>query len=277
MPVAVRILESNILKVPGPIFHHGQQTTRAVSSLSAALKQVLFSLDTRCSENSVCIKRIEMLTRRLLWLTLFALAMANVEATIVVHLRHLYYPENPLAIFPLHPFSQADLAIEMVREAATIVMLFTVSLLALHRSGRRFAAFVYIFGVWDLGYYLWLKLLIDWPQSWLEWDILFLIPWPWFGPWITPAIIALLFTIWGAWVLNSPKNPRFTRYSVGIFLTGAVLDVAAFLWPAIRLLQHGEQAFQNYVPDEFSWPLYLVGLLMMLTGLLQSVLPTNKS
>jgi hypothetical protein len=131
--------------------------------------------------------------RTLLWLTLFAIAMAYFEAALVVHLRHLYYPGNPQAIFPLQLMSHADLAMELGRELATVVMIITVALLAVRDNGRRFAAFVFLFGIWDLFYYAWLKVLIDWPQSWLEWDVLYLVPWIWLGPWITAALIALLF------------------------------------------------------------------------------------
>ena len=108
---------------------------------------------------------------------------------------------------------------------------------------------------------------MDGPQTWLEWDVLFLIPWPWFGPWITTAMIALLFTIWGAKVLASDHNPRFTRISGSVFVVGAILGLAAFLWPAALLLPDGEQAFDGYLPGNFPWLLYSIGLLTMTAGL----------
>ena len=206
--------------------------------------------------------------RSFIWLTMYAIAMAYVEAALVIHLRHLYYAENPLAIFPLRLLSHSDLAIEMVRELATLLMLLSVALLAERDIGRRFAAFVYVFGVWDLGYYAWLKILIGWPQSWLEWDVLFLLPWPWFGPWMTPVIIALLFTVWGTGILLSTRQPRFTRLSGGLFVGGSLLGLIAFLLPAAILLPHGEQAFQDYQPDHFPWLLFVSGFVAMLAGLL---------
>jgi hypothetical protein len=208
-----------------------------------------------------------MQTRTLLWLTLYAIAMAYIESALVVHLRHLYYAENPLAIFPLRLFSHRDLAIELAREIATVVMILTIALLAVRESGRRFAAFVYVFGVWDLFYYLWLKILIGWPQTWLEWDVLFLIPWPWLGPWITAALIALLFTLWGGWVLYTSREPRFDKLSVSVFIGGTVLGLAAFLWPGALLLPGGEAAFDGYQPGNFPWIISLIGLLAMTAGL----------
>ncbi|MGD8570522.1 MAG: hypothetical protein PVJ39_20710, partial [Gammaproteobacteria bacterium] len=201
----------------------------------------------------------------------FAIAIAYVEAALVVHLRHLYYPDNPLAIFPLHLLSRHDLAMELAREVATVVMIVTVALLVVRDSGRRFAAFVFLFGIWDLFYYVWLEVLIDWPQGWLEWDVLYLIPWIWLGPWIAPALIALVFTLWGGHVLLSPQKPRFTRLTGTVFVAGAIAGVAAFLWPAVPLLPGGEQAFDGYQPGYFPWWLYLFGLLGITVGLVSMV------
>lgn len=212
-----------------------------------------------------------MHTRKIIILTLFALAMAYLEAAVVVHLRQLYYADNVQAIFPLQLLSHTDLLIELIREVATIVMLVTIALLTERDYGRRFATFVYCFGVWDLGYYGFLKLLIDWPQSWLEWDVLFLIPWPWFGPWLTAAVIAFLFIIWGGWILWSGYQPRMDWLSTSLFVIGALLGLSAFLLPAAMLLPQGEVVFQGYVPDHFSWGLYLPGLLGMSAGLFYAV------
>ncbi len=208
--------------------------------------------------------------RSILWLTLFAVAMANVEAVLVVHLRSLYYPDNPLAIFPLNLMSHRDLLIELGREAATIMMILAVALLAARRVISVFAAFVYMFGLWDIFYYVWLKLLIGWPSSWLEWDVLFLIPWPWFGPWLTPVLIALLFVIWGGWTLlmtQRGRDVRFTPTTCALFIMGTALALAAFLLPAVPLLPGGEEAFRGYRPDGFSWGLYTAGYILMAASL----------
>ena len=98
-------------------------------------------------------------------------------------MRHLYYANNPLEIFPLQFLDSYDTVLELSREAATVSMILTVALLADRSSRTRtFAAFVFVFGVWDLFYYFWLKVLMGWPRSWLEWDVLFLIPSVWLGP-----------------------------------------------------------------------------------------------
>ncbi len=204
---------------------------------------------------------------RLIWLTLFSIAMAHVEAALVVHLRTIYYADNPLAIFPLVILSQRDLTIELAREVATVVMILSVALLAEKGFTRIFAAFVYVFGLWDFCYYLWLKLMIGWPQDWMEWDVLFLIPWPWFGPWVAPASIALMFVVWGGWVLYQKSHLQFTWVSTTLFTLGMALALATFLLPGAVLLPGGTEAFRNFRPAEFSWALFSAGYLLMLVGL----------
>ncbi len=115
-----------------------------------------------------------------------------------------------------------------------------VALLAEHRRPvRTFAAFVFVFGgsLWDIFYYAWLKLLIDWPSSWLEWDVLFLIPWIWLGPWICPVLIALAFVVWGFRVLRSGEAPPLSAMSLNLFVAGSLLCLTAFL--AIELARVG--------------------------------------
>jgi len=205
----------------------------------------------------------------LLWLAAYAIAMALVEAALVVHLRHVYYPQNPLALFPLVLLTPDDLALELARELATVVMILTVAVLTARGFVRRFAAFVFVFGLWDLFYYVWLKLYLDWPSQWLEWDILFLIPWPWFGPWLAPALIALLFVFWGGWALTTPHELRLRSTDGMLFVAGALLALAAFLTPAWPLLAGGTAAFHGWMPDTFAWPLYLVGIAVMATALVR--------
>jgi hypothetical protein len=205
----------------------------------------------------------------LLWLAAYAVAMALVEAAIVVHLRHVYYLENPRALFPLQLLSADDLALELAREAATVIMILAVAVLAARSGMRRFAAFVYVFGLWDLFYYFWLKVYLGWPTQWLEWDILFLIPWPWFGPWLAPALIALLFALWGGWVLAMPRDLRLRRTDALLFVTGALLALAAFLAPAWPPLGSDATALRGWMPGSFLWPLYLVGLAVMAAALLR--------
>ena len=132
----------------------------------------------------------EKMSRRLFWIVFFSIAMAVVEAAIVVYLRKLYYPDG--FGFPLKPIELSTYLIELAREAATIVMLCAVGALAGKVFWEKFAYFLIAFGVWDIAYYIWLKIFLNWPSSLFDWDILFLIPLPWIGPVIAPVTIAII-------------------------------------------------------------------------------------
>src|SRR5689334_23913292 len=66
------------------------------------------------------------------------------------------------------------------------------------RTWRRRAGYAAIaFGVWDIFYYVFLRLISGWPRALLDWDILFLLPLPWWGPVLAPVSIALVMILWG--------------------------------------------------------------------------------
>jgi hypothetical protein len=205
--------------------------------------------------------------RTVLWLGVYAAAMSWLEAAVVVYLRRLYYPADQLTLFPMRVWRTSDLVVEIGREAATIVMILAVALLAVPGRTRRIAAFLYVFGVWDLLYYLWLKLVLGWPVSWADWDILFLIPWAWLAPWFTPAVAALLFALWGGGVLASGVESVIPRRAALFALTGLTLMLASFLEPALPLLGMSAAAAALFVPSRFLWAVYLPGVALLASGL----------
>jgi hypothetical protein len=212
--------------------------------------------------------------RILVLLVIYAVAMALLEAAVVVYMRRLYYPDNPLELFPLHFLNEYDPLLELSREGATIVMILAVALLAERRSlTRSFAAFVFVFGAWDLFYYAWLKILIDWPQRWLEWDVLFLIPSVWLGPWICPAAIAVLFVVWGSWTLLAQRDAKFTTTSLLMFVAGAAMGLASFMQPAIA---NGTETLSSYSPGVFWWWLFLPSYLLMVAALALTAWPSRS-
>ncbi|HEX7411836.1 MAG TPA: hypothetical protein VF298_06815, partial [Bacteroidales bacterium] len=107
-----------------------------------------------------------------IWIILFALAMGYLESAVVVYIRALYYPEG--FAFPLKEMAENLAITELFREAATLVMLLAIGFLATTERLHRFAWFLIVFGIWDIAYYFFLKLLIGWPESLLTYDILFL-------------------------------------------------------------------------------------------------------
>ncbi len=214
--------------------------------------------------------------RNVVWLAVFAIAMALLEAAVVIYLRSLYYPGNILKIFPPKILAHLDLVLEISREAATIVMLLGVAVLAERGFLRVFAAFVYGFGLWDIFYYVWLKVFIGWPVHWGGWDILFLIPWAWLGPWIAAVMVATIFVVWGGAVLSLPGSFRVSTSNVLIFTVGTALVLTSFLQPAFGLLGRGEQALADYRPGGFWWGAYASGLVLMAAALARTFLDGRR-
>jgi hypothetical protein len=209
-------------------------------------------------------------SRKLAWLSVYAVAMGFLEAAVVVYLRRIYYPENPLALFPLRVWAPADLLLEMGRETATLLMILAAAAVAERGAVRIFAAFAYLFGVWDVAYYIWLKVILHWPLEWLEWDILFLIPWTWLGPWPAPAMVALVLAFWGWRLLREERDWPLRPRNLFLFAAGALLVLTAFLQPAYPLLSGGPAALGSFRPGEFWWPVYGIGLAAMAAGLFRS-------
>ncbi|PIV62402.1 MAG: hypothetical protein COS14_02175, partial [Bacteroidetes bacterium CG02_land_8_20_14_3_00_31_25] len=127
--------------------------------------------------------------KRLLWLTLFSIAMGLLESAVVIYLRELYYPDG--FVFPLQIVSRTVAITEFFRELATLIMLMAVGYLTGKNLNQRFACFIYSFAIWDIFYYVFLYFIIGWPSSFLTWDVLFLLPTMWTGPVIAPIITSL--------------------------------------------------------------------------------------
>jgi hypothetical protein len=194
---------------------------------------------------------------RLVWTAVFGLAFGWVEAAIVVYLREIVYPGG--FSLPLAPIPTRLAVVELVREAATIVMLAAVAMLAGRTRWQRFSAFLVAFGVWDLVYYLGLKLALGWPESLATWDVLFLLPWPWLGPVYAPASVAVLMVIFGSLVfLREASRPGTAdRLSWALGAAGALV----LLWTWLRDL---DGALRQAPPQPYPWPAFLVGVALLI-------------
>ena len=195
--------------------------------------------------------------------TFFAIAMGYLEAIVVAYLRALYYPNG--FNFPLANLVQSEiLLIEWVREFATIVMLVTVAMLAGKKFFERSAYFIFAFAVWDIFYYVFLKVILDWPASLFTWDVLFLIPWPWVGPVITPVLCSLLMIFTAIAVLNlndKGKKIRTILYDWIIIILGILLVLISWMY------DYGKMIFLNnsdsgFVPTHYNWWLFGIGFIL---------------
>lgn len=149
------------------------------------------------------------LKNTILKVIIFSVAFAFVESSVVVYLRHLIGASQPvvnrnevLLLLPGIAFLEPKTAfniitnsqflfVEMIREAATLVMLASVALLAARNIKTAVVFFFLAFGIWDIFYYAFLKIVINWPKSFVDLDTFFLLPVPWMGPVFVPIVISL--------------------------------------------------------------------------------------
>jgi hypothetical protein len=205
------------------------------------------------------------LLKRLGVVSAYAIAMAWVESAVVMYLRVMIGRVDPYQANPL-PVSVGLGWIEVGRETATLVMLWTVGWLA-GRTWRGRAGYALIaFGVWDIFYYIFLIPMNGWPHSILDWDVLFLIPLPWWGPVLAPVLISLLLIIGGilaAWgeQSHSPAWPHWWAWLLNV--AGVGLALYTFMTPALQVLRKGEDAVRNALPSSFSWPLFVLALALL--------------
>ncbi len=203
----------------------------------------------------------------------FAIAMAWVESAVVFYLRTHLDRIEPLQANPL-PLVGRIGPVELVRELATLIMLLTVGLLAGRTGRERFAFALIAFGVWDIFYYVFLKVMCGWPSSLLDWDILFLIPLPWWGPVLAPMLIAALMIVWGTLATHFEQTPSSSRSSAGVWglsFLGAGLALYTFMADAIGVVDRGVAAVREVLPTHFNWPLFGVALALMAAPVVQLV------
>ena len=219
-------------------------------------------------------------TARWLAVALYAVAMAYVESAAVLYLRTIYGGVDPVG--PRHtPFDPLPdfVWIEIGREAATMVMLAAVGYLAGARLAGRLGAFAVAFGIWDIFYYVFLWLFAGWPASPLAPDVLFLIPLPWWGPVLSPVIVAAVIVMAGAAAMARELGdglPRPRRADVMAVLVGGGLCLAAFMANALAALADGGIEAAYYTRGgPFPWPLYAAGLVLGATGLVRSLTRTR--
>ena len=202
--------------------------------------------------------------KRLCTVFIYAIAMAWVESAVVVYLRVLTQRVNPYQANPL-PVSVGLGQIEIGREVATLVMLWAVGWLAGYTWRSRLSYSLIAFGVWDIFYYIFLVPMSGWPRSVLDWDVLFLVPLPWWGPVLAPMLISTLLIIGGVLVTQAelPDRPLWPRPGAWILnLAGVGLALYTFMAPALRSLGGGELAIRKTLPTSFNWPLFGVALVL---------------
>lgn len=203
------------------------------------------------------------------WLVVvvFAAGMAWVEAAAVYYLRVLVDRVEPYQANPL-PIHGVLGPVELVREAATLLMLAAVGMLAARTWCTRLGYTAIAFGVWDILYYVFLHLISGWPRSVFDWDVLFLLPLPWWGPVLAPVSIALLMVVWGT--LATQFSDRSAAASVtwaawASSCLGIVIALYVFMSDSLRAVTQGMDVTSATLPTSFNWPVFCVALVLLAT------------
>lgn len=218
-----------------------------------------------------------------LWIVFFAIAMGYLESAVVVYLRELYYPEG--FDFPLKAMTQTVAVTELYRELATLIMILAVSVLAAEFWLQRFAWFLVVFSVWDITYYVFLKVLIGWPASFFTTDILFLLPSIWTGPVIAPVINSLTMIMVAIVILKKTNESKILTRLTGIvwvlLIAGSLVVLIAYMKDFVAFVSEYKNPLpsgsigqsQNllslstrFMPRSFDWLLFFTGVCMHLAA-----------
>ena len=215
-------------------------------------------------------------------LIVFAVSMGFLEAIVVVYVRELYYPDG--FEFPLIALPPKIILIELIRELSTMLMLGAVAWLTGKSFIRRLSAFIFMFGIWDIVYYIALKIFLDWPESLLTWDILFLIPITWTSPVLAPVLCSVVMIFMAVTLErfhNKGKLSKINRIELLLIFMGAGVILYTFIYDFGKIILEGnflsdfltlpeDQRFldvlTSYVPDNYQWFIFSAGLLLILLG-----------
>jgi hypothetical protein len=200
------------------------------------------------------------------WLVvLYAAAMAWVESAVVFYLRSMIHRLEPYQTNPF-PIIGEFASVELPRELATLIMLAAVGALAGRNWRARLGYAVIAFGVWDIFYYVFLKKICGWPHGWLDWDVLFLLPLPWWGPVLAPVLISLMMIFWGTLITQYESGTAPGRFSWRAWLlnlVGVALALFVFMTDTLATAPYGFNAVRTTLPETFNWPLFTIALTFM--------------
>jgi len=222
------------------------------------------------------------LRRQIIIITAFAIAMGLLESSVVIYLRQLLYPGG--FAFPLSPIP-GDLGItEVLREAATLVMLVSIGILAGRSFSTGFAWFIYSFAIWDIFFYIFLWLLIGWPPSLMTWDVLFLIPTTWTGPVLAPVLVSLTMILLALVILRRADSGIDSRIPGRIWgglilgslilIFGFVLDYSQHMlvnFSLAEMMQFNNpevsRVATSYIPRQFPWLIFAAGEVVIIASI----------
>ena len=225
--------------------------------------------------------------RNWVWVMVFAIAFAWLESSVVVYLREIYFKAGfsfPLVVKWEDGKHVIDplIRIEFIREIATVIMLVSVGCIAGRNRFQNFCFFMIAFGLWDIFYYIWLYIMVSWPESLMTWDLLFYVPLPWVGPVIAPVLIAIAMVVAGSLFIYYDEKEydiRWRWYDMVVAINCGFLMVVAFCWDWKNITQMPGDIERTGIPNPFAWWLYLPAYLFSIAYFalrLRQIIITNQ-
>jgi hypothetical protein len=166
--------------------------------------------------------------RQVAIVSVFAVALSYLESAALIYLRNIFpitsragvsapSPANiwkslpyaallkPSALLTVLPNSKLA-HMEMWRGAAAIVVIVCMAWLVGSNLKNRTAFFLYIFGVWNIAHYVFLRLLSGWPTSPSSKDVLFMIPGPSVAAVWVPVLVSAAMIAVGIFILKREEH-----------------------------------------------------------------------
>lgn len=228
------------------------------------------------------------LIKKGIWLFVFSVAMGFLESSVVIYLRELYYPEG--FFLPIKTMSAHLALTELLREAATLIMLISLGAIIGKTFMEKFSAFLFSFAIWDIFYYVFLKLILNWPESFLTWDILFLIPVLWVSPVLAPIIITFIMIFFALVIMYfrfMEKEIIIKWYDWILLITGSIIVIFSFtidswffIWQEALNMQNASDYFsflKYYQPCHFSWSIFSLGSIIIISDIMIFYIRNKKN
>jgi hypothetical protein len=161
-------------------------------------------------------------------------------------------------------------------------MLIMIGVISGKNFREKFSYFLFTFAIWDIFYYVWLKILLNWPSSLFTWDILFLIPVPWIGPVLSPIICSLTMILISMTIINLEENGykvKIKLYEWLLVFSGAFIILYTFIYDYSKIIFNEILKFglknlikniefwnkiSQFIPTKFNWLFFIIGEIIIL-------------
>lgn len=204
---------------------------------------------------------------KLFLLFILAAAFGIIEGSVAIYLRPVFnqadfnFEIKILQPEKMNGTQKKILATEVWREFFTLILIGAAAAIAADSIIRWAGYYVFIFSIWDLFYYLWIFMRVNWPTSLFSWDILFLIPKMWLAPVIVPILISTVGLVISLMVIRILDKFRTAVFDLQHWVP---LVLALVFW-LISFLNKSSAGMTDF-PQNYSWSLFIIGMIFALAG-----------